>query len=68
MKQKAFRVLLEATLYRKVIHSGILGVVFFKIPNFYFFFFFPTEVSLTWNTLSVSGVQHNDLIFVYTVK
>ena len=33
-----------------------------------FFQFFKIEILLTYNLILISGVQHNDLMFVYIVK
>ena len=35
---------------------------------FIFFFCFSIEVKLTYNIVLVSGLQYNDLIFVYTMR
>lgn len=43
---------------------------FNKASDFLFFFFslFKNEIQLTYNIMIVSGVQHNDLMFVYIAK
>ena len=41
---------------------------FFLQRKIYFYLFFLIQVKLTYDTTSVSGVQHNNFIFIYTPK